>query len=38
VYVRKVLLAVAVAMVVLVGAGVAYGANNSSPKTDEDES
>jgi uncharacterized membrane protein YkoI len=38
VYVKKVLLAVAVAMVVLVGAGVAYGANNSSSKTDEDES
>ena len=37
-YVKKVLLAVAVAMVVLVGAGVAYGANNSSSKTDEDES
>jgi uncharacterized membrane protein YkoI len=38
VYVKKVLLAVAAAMVVLVGAGVAYGANNSSSKTDEDES
>jgi len=37
VYVRKVLLAVAVAMVVLVGAGVAYGANNSSSEADEDE-
>jgi uncharacterized membrane protein YkoI len=38
VYVKKVLLAAAVAMVVLVGAGVAYGANNSSSETDEDES
>jgi uncharacterized membrane protein YkoI len=37
VYVRKVLLAVALAMVVLVGAGVAYGANNSSSEADEDE-
>ena len=36
-YVKKVLLAVAVAMVVLVGAGVAYGANNSSSEADEDE-
>ena len=35
---QKVLLAVAVAMVVLVGAGVAYGANNSSSETDKDES
>jgi uncharacterized membrane protein YkoI len=38
VYVKKVLLAVAVAMVVLVGAGVAYGANNSSSETNEDQS
>jgi uncharacterized membrane protein YkoI len=38
VYVRKVLLAVAVATVVLVGAGVAYGANNSSSEEDADES
>jgi uncharacterized membrane protein YkoI len=38
VYVKKVLLAVAVAMVVLVGAGVAYAANNSSSETDKDES
>jgi len=38
VYVKKVLLAVAVAMVVLVGAGVAYAANNSSSETDDDES
>ena len=37
-YVKKVLLALAVAMVVLVGAGVAYGANNSSSETEEDES
>jgi uncharacterized membrane protein YkoI len=37
VYAKKVLLAAAVAMVVLVGAGVAYGANNSSSETDEDE-
>ncbi len=37
-YVKKVLLAAAVAMVVLVGAGVAYGANNSSQETDVDES
>jgi uncharacterized membrane protein YkoI len=35
---RKVLLAVAVATVVLVGAGVAYGANNSSSEEDADES
>jgi uncharacterized membrane protein YkoI len=33
VYVKKVLLAVAVAMVVLVGAGIAYGAGNSSSET-----
>jgi uncharacterized membrane protein YkoI len=38
VYLRKVLLAVAVATVVLVGAGVAYGANNSSSEEDADES
>jgi uncharacterized membrane protein YkoI len=38
VYLRNVLLAVAVAMVVLVGAGVAYGANNSSSEEDADES
>jgi len=38
VYVKKVLLGLGVAMVVLVGAGVAYGANNSSSETDEDES
>ena len=42
-YVKKVLLAVAVAMVVLVGAGVAYAANNSSSErtmgdNDADES
>ena len=37
-YLRKVLLAVAVATVVLVGAGVAYGANNSSSEEDADES
>ena len=37
-YVKKVLLGLGVAMVVLVGAGVAYGANNSSSETDEDES
>jgi uncharacterized membrane protein YkoI len=37
VYVRKVLLAATVAMVVLVGAGVAYGANNSSSEADEDD-
>lgn len=37
-YLRNVLLAVAVAMVVLVGAGVAYGANNSSSEEDADES
>jgi uncharacterized membrane protein YkoI len=38
VYVKKVIPAVAVAMVVLVGAGVAYAANNSSPETDEEGS
>jgi uncharacterized membrane protein YkoI len=43
VYVKKVLLAGAVAIVVLVGAGVAYAANNSSSETtmgddDKDES
>ena len=37
-YVKKVLVAAVVALVVLVGAGVAYGANNSSSETDEDES
>jgi uncharacterized membrane protein YkoI len=37
VYVKKLLLAVAVAMVVLVGASVAYAANNSSEE-DADES
>ena len=42
-YVKKVLLAVAIAMVVLVGAGVAYAANNDSSETtmgddDKDES
>ena len=37
-YVKKVLLAVAVAIVVLVGAGVAYGANNSSSEEDADDS
>ena len=35
---QKVLLAVAVAMVVLVGAGVAYAANNNSSEEDADES
>jgi len=38
VYVKKVLLVVALAMAVLAGAGVAYAANNSSSETDEDES
>ena len=35
VYAKKVLLAVSVALVVLVGAGVAYAANNSSEDADE---
>jgi uncharacterized membrane protein YkoI len=38
VYVKKVLLAVTVAMVVLVGVGVAYAANNNSSQEDADES
>jgi uncharacterized membrane protein YkoI len=38
VYVKKVLLAVTVALVVLVGAGVAYAANNNSSEEDADES
>jgi uncharacterized membrane protein YkoI len=37
VYVKKVLLAVTVALVVIVGAGVAYAANNNSSKEDADE-
>ena len=37
-YVKKVLLAVTVALVVLVGAGVAYAANNNSSEEDADES
>ncbi len=36
-YVKKVLLAVTVALVVIVGAGVAYAANNNSSKEDADE-
>jgi uncharacterized membrane protein YkoI len=38
VYAKKVLLAVTVALVVLVGAGVAYAANNNSSEEDADES
>jgi uncharacterized membrane protein YkoI len=38
VYVKKVLVAAVVALVVLVGAGVAYGANNSSSEEDADDS
>jgi uncharacterized membrane protein YkoI len=38
VYVKKVLLAAAVALVVLVGAGVAYAAGNGSSEEDADES
>jgi uncharacterized membrane protein YkoI len=38
VYVKKVLVAAVVALVVLVGAGVAYGANNSSSEDDADDS
>ena len=37
-YVKKVLVAVSVALVVLVGAGVAYAANNNSSEEDADES
>ncbi len=37
-YVKKVLVAVTVALVVLVGAGVAYAANNNSSEEDADES
>lgn len=37
-YVKKVILAATVALVVLVGAGVAYAANNNSSKEDADES
>ena len=37
-YAKKVLLAVTVAMVVLVGAGVAYATNNNSSGEDADES
>ncbi len=35
---KKVLVAAVVALVVLVGAGVAYGANNSSSEEDADDS
>jgi uncharacterized membrane protein YkoI len=38
VYVKKVLVAVTLALVVLVGAGVAYAANNNSSEEDADES
>jgi uncharacterized membrane protein YkoI len=38
VYVKKVLLAVSVTLVVLVGAGIAYAANNNSSEEDADES
>jgi uncharacterized membrane protein YkoI len=38
VYVKKVLVAVTIALVVLVGAGVAYAANNNSSEEDADES
>jgi uncharacterized membrane protein YkoI len=38
VYVKKVLVAATVALVVLVGAGVAYAANNNSSEEDADES
>jgi uncharacterized membrane protein YkoI len=38
VYVKKVLLVVTVALVVLVGAGVAYATNNNSSEEDADES
>ena len=37
-YVKKVLVAVTIALVVLVGAGVAYAANNNSSEEDADES
>ena len=37
-YVKKVLVAVTLALVVLVGAGVAYAANNNSSEEDADES